>query len=340
LYTDTNGLTELRHPLDRDLAEQPYSEGFIRLLKSAAITMDELDILTRSLQNREVIGGIGIFRAERCDSNLLGFAGDIAQQVVGVDCCVIYCVQEYGVKLSVRSGVRQVAANELAQFVCREVGSGGGSVEKAGGFMGPAELGNRDVHAYLRERVALYNRYYDSIQDDMGLPFFAGMAKYRQRALPRGFVRLSDIYPVGTRVTLRTRDRDTAYTVEGDTLLLIDEKGDVQPISKANFDVEYTPRDDAYYPDSDYAPVIVNQMTHERSPLFAYTRTCLPTGEKHVRAMELSRAVKLFSRREPDKYVTAEPGDWVVAGDNKDSIIVGGSRFWEMYEDEGGYNSL
>jgi nanoRNase/pAp phosphatase (c-di-AMP/oligoRNAs hydrolase) len=135
LFTDTNGLSELRHPLDRDLADIPNDAGLIRKLKNSAITVEELDIIGETLRNRESFGGIGLFRAQPCDANLLGFTSDIAQQVVRMDCCVVYCLQPHGVKLSVRSSAREIMASEIAEFLCREAGSGGGNIEKAGGFL-------------------------------------------------------------------------------------------------------------------------------------------------------------------------------------------------------------
>jgi phosphoglycolate phosphatase len=335
LYTDTNGLSELRHPLDRDLAEQPYDVGFIRVLKNASISMEELDIMARSLQKREMIGEIGLFCADRCDANLLGFASDIAQQVVGVNACVVYCVQEHGVKLSVRACTREIMASELADFICREAGSGGGAAEKAGGYMSLAALAEKATPPgeYVRERIREYARHYELIYAADNAIDFAGMKPYKKQATPVAYMSIADVFPVGTKITVRTQSGDSDGIVDRNTVLMISADSSLYPITRQRFEAGYDVLGNAFYPAAGYTPVIVNRHTQERHSVFAYARTCIPKDEKPIRAIQLTRAVKLFSRWDTDRYTTGEQGDWLTAtdGDYDNCVLVKAEEFAEMY---------
>lgn len=52
-----------------------------------------------------------------------------------MDTCLVYSVLPFGIKLSVRSCIKEVKASELAEFITAGIGSGGGHLEKAGGFI-------------------------------------------------------------------------------------------------------------------------------------------------------------------------------------------------------------
>jgi phosphoglycolate phosphatase len=90
LFTDTNGLSELRHPLDRDLEDIPFDKALVKKLKNATITMSELSIVSGALNKYEMAENIGLFKADPCDPNILGFSSDIAMQVDSLDACVLF----------------------------------------------------------------------------------------------------------------------------------------------------------------------------------------------------------------------------------------------------------
>ena len=48
---------------------------------------------------------------------------------------LVYSVLKYGVKYSVRSDTPEVRADELASYIARDLGHGGGHMDKAGGFI-------------------------------------------------------------------------------------------------------------------------------------------------------------------------------------------------------------
>ena len=66
---------------------------------------------------------------------MLGLISDFLLQVAGVNTCVVYNEDSGGYKFSVRSCIREVNASELSDYLSEGIGSGGGHVEKAGGYI-------------------------------------------------------------------------------------------------------------------------------------------------------------------------------------------------------------
>jgi phosphoglycolate phosphatase len=338
LFTDSNGLSELRHPLDRDLAELPIDIGLIRKLKNSAITAEELDIISRTLCEREMVGNIGLFRSEPCDSNLLGFIGDIAQQVVNMDCCVIYCRQQQGLKLSIRSSAREIMANEIAEFLCRSVGSGGGNIEKAGGFMnlkGIAAVSEAvQPEEYLKNRVFAYLDNYDLIYAGDNAIRFDEMPLYKKLPNPVKYAKSIDIFPGGTKISVRTLEGDIDTIVSKEIYLMIGIKGEVYPILREKFDAGYIVSDVPYKEKLEYTPAILSRVTGERKEVLFFANTCMPKNSKLVRAKELEKDTKIFTYWDSEKYFYGTHGDWLVADEGafNDCYIVRRDIFADSYE--------
>ncbi len=337
LYTDTNGLSELRHPLDRDLADLPNDAGLIRKLKNSAITSDELDIIGEALRVKEIIGNIGLFRAQPCDANLLGFTSDIAQQVVHMDCCVVYCLQPFGMKLSVRSSAREIMASEIAEYLCRGAGSGGGSVEKAGGFMslkGMAEAsGGLDPEEYLKNRVREYLGNYDHIYAGKHSIDFGAMPLYKKLPVRVGYAKSTDVFPAGAKITIRTLEGDVDTVTDNNIYLMIGVKGEVYPIKKARFEASYSAFEQPFAANTEYIPAVINRYSGERKEIIGCARGCIPSDEKLVRAKALAKPTKVFTEWDTEKYYSGGPGDWLVANDGvfDDCYIVRRDIFEESY---------
>ena len=339
LYTDTNGLSELRHPLDRDLAELPHDAGLIRKLKNAAITLDELDIIGETLREREIIRNIALFRAAPCDGNLLGFAGDIARQVAQIDCCIVYCRQRHGLKLSILSCAREIMAGEIAGFLCRDVGSGGGNIEKAGGFMSFAKIAEADGTAspedYLRKRVTAYLDNYDLIYAADGTDF-ASMPLYKKLPRPVGFAPSTDIFPAGAKITVRTLEGDVDTVTCEEIYLMVGVLCEVYPILRKRFEDDYRILGEPYGKESEYAPAILDRLTGERRGILPFTKTCVPKESKLVRARELEKDAKVFTRWDTDSYFYGGPGDYLAANedDYADCYVVRRDIFLSTYEEQ------
>jgi phosphoglycolate phosphatase len=339
LFTDTNGFSELRHPLDRDLAELPYDPALIRKLNNSSVTGEELAIIGAALKGGEIIENISVFRAEPCDPNLLGFASDIAKQVVGIDSCVVYCEQPpHGLKLSVRSCAREIMADELAAFLCRDAGSGGGNLEKAGGFLNfkrIAEIsGGLSADLYLKQRIRDYLAHYEHIHTGNHGVGFETFPLYRKRARVVGFAKSADIFKEKTKITIRTLEGDVDAVSGDDIYLMIGILGEVYPILRKKFEKSYAVTDAPYAEPLEYAPAVMDRLTGERRSILPFARACLPRDEKLVRAAPLKRDTKVFSYWDPEKYFHGTKGDFLVAneGDYGDCYIVRSNIFEKSYE--------
>ena len=338
LFTDTNGLAELRHPLDRDLAELPNDTGMIRKLKNAAITAEELDIVGRALGARKTFDTIGLLRADPCDANLLGFTSDIAQQVAQMDCCVVYSPQRFGIKLSIRCSAREIMASEIAGFLCQEAGSGGGNVEKAGGFIGLDKLKEKypdiDPIEYLENRIKIYLENYDLVYAGNNDIDFASMPLYKKLPRPVGYATSTDIFPAKTKITIRTLEGDVDTITADNICLMIGVQGEVWPIKRERLETSYNLIDEPYRENAEYTPSIINRLSGDRKEILPFAKVCIPSAQKTVRAKKLVKDTKVFTSWDTEKYYFGTVNDYLVANDDSydDCYIVRSDVFLETYE--------
>ena len=138
LYTDTGNFEEIYHEKDMELRNSiKYDNGLITRLRNANISIEELETagaaLLRCDYNEQY--RFAVVKAGPCDPNVLGLISDMVLEVDAIDVCLVFSVLSNGVKLSVRSCNEEIKANELAAKICMDIGSGGGHVVKAGGFI-------------------------------------------------------------------------------------------------------------------------------------------------------------------------------------------------------------
>lgn len=153
LFTDTGGLEVIYHEKDMELRDNAkYDEVLITKLRNANISIEELETagaaLLRCDYNEQY--RFAVVKSGPCDPNVLGLISDIVLEVDAVDVCVVFAIQQNGIKLSVRSCLEDIKANELAAKLCMGLGSGGGHYVKAGGFM-QMNLLTRAYEVYCRK---------------------------------------------------------------------------------------------------------------------------------------------------------------------------------------------
>lgn len=154
LYTDTGEFTEITHSLDRDLRDEAdFDNTIVAKFRNANMSLEELDIAATALLGRDYIEEyrLAIVKAGACDPNVLGIISDFVLEVDAIDICMVFSVIKNGVKLSFRSCIKEVSASEMAQEVCRDIGSGGGHYYKAGGFI-PMDLLINSYNVYCKEK--------------------------------------------------------------------------------------------------------------------------------------------------------------------------------------------
>ena len=138
LYKDTGNFETIYEEKDIQLKEEAaFDYGLIQRLKNANISIEELETagaaLLRCDYNEQY--RFAVVKAGACDPNVLGLISDMVLEVDAIDVCVVFNLQQHGVKLSVRSCDEHIPANELAGKLCKGIGSGGGHDMKAGGFL-------------------------------------------------------------------------------------------------------------------------------------------------------------------------------------------------------------
>lgn len=355
LMTDTNGFAEISHPLDKDLRDTArFSKDLITRYRNANISLEELEIAGAALMQHEYNEDyrFAVVKAAPCDPNVLGIISDLLLEVDAVDICLVFCLSGAGVKLSVRSCVKEVKANELADEICRGVGSGGGHFVKAGGYIrlgllnkayleycerkgihprmelspdGKAEnLSGSAMKSFLVTRMKdyfenseiIYAREYDVDMD--------GMETYRGKPIMLGYVRGGDLFPLGTAVTIRTFQEDIDTVIEEDTVFTIGIKGEVYLEKETSFLEKHHIYKQPYeLTKAEYQPTIRATETGEIVVPLKYAKICIPYEQKRVRARQLDHTVKVFTLWDESRYVLGRPGDYLlVHGDNPHDITV------------------
>jgi phosphoglycolate phosphatase len=335
LFSATNGLSELRHPLDRDLADINIDKALIKKLNDAALTIKELRIVaatldsSRRIENQKINKRVALFKAEDfCTQDVLAFTCDVARKVDILDACIVYCLMGDYIRIAVRSSVREIMASEFAEFICAGIGNGGGNIEMANGFFKADE-------DYFIQKVRDYLDNYEFIYAGKSPVDFASMKRYRKKAIPIGFAKIEDMFKDGWPVTVRTLEGDIDLRASKDVYVMIGIVGEVYPILREKFEKNYEILDAPYNLKTEYSPEIINKITGEKLSLLAHAHTCLPKGEKIVRAVPVDKPTKVFSYWDTEKYFSAKPGDFLAANENdlQDCYVVNKQIFFDSYEE-------
>lgn len=348
LLTDTNNFAEISHPLDKDLRDDAvFDRSLIVRFRNANLSLRELEIAGAALMNYHYHEDYhyAVAMAEPCDPNILGMISDLMLEVDTVDTCLVYSVQPFGVKLSVRSCVKEVKASELAAFVTQGVGSGGGHLEKAGGFIQMELLKKEIPHSceapdgqaienFLKERL---DSYFDNIQIIYAKDYnidISGMAAYKKKKLPVGYVEADQVFPVGVKICIRTLEGDLDVQIDRDLYIMIGIQGEVYPNDRAKFERSYNRLDTPYSFAGEYAPVVRDVLEGKNVSLIPHAKTCVPSGEVHIYAAPLEHCVKVFTAWDEEKYMLGKEGDYLAVrtDDLHDIYIIEGSIFHKTYE--------
>ena len=125
LYTDTGSLSEVSHPLDRDMLDTlKYDATLIRKLRHMNISLGEAKIAGQAMLGVEYheVHRYALLESEPCDPNILGLIS-FYLAVDSVDVCMVFSVLKNGIKFSIRSCVPEVCANELATYISKDIGA-------------------------------------------------------------------------------------------------------------------------------------------------------------------------------------------------------------------------
>lgn len=348
LYTDTNQFSEIYNPLDMDMREAvPCEKTLITLFRNSNLSLQEMEIagvaMIRYIYNDDY--RYAIIKSKPCDPNILGLISDFLIQVAEVDICAVYNDLKDGYKFSVRSCVKEVQANELAAFIADGVGSGGGHLEKAGGFISKTLYENAypTLHseAFFSQRLNDYFDYCEIIYAEEYEIDLSDMKTYVKKQVPMGYLEATDILPVGTPITIRTLEGDVDMTVEPDLIIMIGIKGEVYPNHRDKFERSYVVTDKLYCTDelhahnnTLYQPTVHNRETGEVMQLADYAKICIASGGTYIYARELTGRVKVFTAWDREKYMLGRAGDYLAVrcDDKHDIYVVEQDIFYKTYD--------
>lgn len=325
LYTDTNGMTELNSPVDRDIRDQTaYDRSMISLLVNSnisvedmAITSDALNKITYDKKMRFAISS-----ASACDPNILGLINDIILQVDTVDESMVWCRVPNGIKISVRSCVKENSASELAGYICSGIGSGGGHRNKAGGFISGqcVDLADDEAVAFFERKISEYLDSYEIIYADRYETDITEYDEYEKCTYEMGFIPGTEIFPEGSVITVRSIEGDMEFTISDDVYIMVDE-GNAYPIRKQKFLASYSPSETIFNIDCEYIPKAYSKNDGSYKLLDTARRcTARPIT---IMAKKLTRKTKLFTSWDNINYMSGNEGDYLICSpENKNDLYI------------------
>ena len=364
LYMDTNRMQELRHPMDRDLRdclESVCDQGKLFRFQNCNLSLNELRLTGQALSGYDYYEysqghGFAIVGAEECDPNVLGIISDMLVEVDIIDVCVVYCMLTEGVKLSIRSCVRETKANELAGFLAEGLGNGGGHIRKSGGFLEKDALSAeyRRLYGYnptqlkmaarriISARMEQYFLNQDIIHPGAAdTPDLSAEPFYRKKRLMIGYVRATDIYPAGTQVEVRMLEGDQNFFIEEDTYFIIGAEGEVYINKEDVFRANNEMLDAPYQFRGEYAPLIHRAVRRKgldtqelaSKSLKDYAKACITKPGRRIHARRLERTTKVVIPW-GDSYLLGLPGDYLAVreDDPTDIYIIKKHIFEKTYE--------
>lgn len=341
LYMDSDHMSEIGHPLERDMEDfLKYDKELINRLKHANFSADELIVAGNAITNTVNIKKYrtAIVHSKPCDPNILGVIGDFVIQVDTIDVCITYNECSGGCKLSVRSCSAEIAAGEIAEFLTADIGSGGGHLDKAGGFIGLDSFKKRypgkTLEEYLNEKIDEYYHGFDVIRYNDKSCVFDNMERYRKKKSIFGFIKSTDLFKAGTECKIRTADGDVFIMSGSDIYIMIGGGGEIYPIQKEIFDMKYTPSDVPYTYDFEYAPSVINTLEGRSYELLPYARQCMSQPGATVFARPLTRYTKVFTKWDYEGYMIGNEGDMLCCteGTQDDIYITDREVFEKLYE--------
>lgn len=331
LFMDSNELSEVRHPLERDMLDfLKIDEQLLNRVTHANFTLEEFETAGMAMlrYNYNEKKRLAIIKAKPCDPNILGLVGDFVLQVDSIDVCIIFNELPEGYKLSVRSCSPEVTANDMAEYLVKDIGSGGGHLDKAGGFISRGKYGeiygNMGIDTYIFSRAEAYYDSCDVIHAGEGIQDTEGFALYRKISGVYGYAKTLDFLAPQTECKIRTYEGDVAVRASEDIYVMIGLMGEVYPIQRDKFEQKYQPRDAAFCQEFEYAPSVVDTAMSKKYELLPYARECTRKEESYIYAKQLEIPAKVFSKWNYEKYMYGDAGDYICYSpeDNTDIYIV------------------
>ncbi len=139
LRVDTANLTRGVSPLDMDMfykMSELGDSGLISSLGNNTIHYNELSAYAHAINSIKVYDDVSFANAGiECPETLIASVSDFMLSLVEVRFSIVYSVRKNGIKLSVRNEKPELDGGKIAYNALMGLGSGGGHVTMAGGFV-------------------------------------------------------------------------------------------------------------------------------------------------------------------------------------------------------------
>lgn len=338
LYTDTNGFAELTHPMDKDLRdESKWDRAILRTLLNANLSIEEMSIAGNALIHHDYDEEhhFAVVKSEPCDPNILGIISDLVLSVDKVETCLVYSILPFGIKISIRSCVPTTKASDLAAYLCKGVGNGGGHLDKAGGFIQKELLGDVNPEEFLANRMKYYFANSEVIYAASYEADIPSMKEYEKLPIKLGYVKATDVAAVGTKINIRTLEGDFELDVAEDLYIIIGIAGEIYPNREEKFFRSYRQVEDPYIFDGEYPPTIKDVDEAKSIDLVQHAKTCITTGTTHIFAKPIDHITKIFTAWDKEKYMLGNPGDYLAVrtDDYHDAYIIEKNIFAKTYKE-------
>ena len=255
---------------------------------------------------------------------MLGLISDFLLQVAGVNTCVVYNEDSGGYKFSVRSCIREVNASELSDYLSEGIGSGGGHVEKAGGYISmklyEEKYPTLHSEAYFNNRMTQYFDNFEIVYaKERKFPVTEGK-KYRRRKELLACLEAADLAELGNVVSIRTEDGTMDIDTRQDRYFTLERTGELHPVPAERFhrilELCELPLPEEYCSHMGYIPRVKDGRDGSNHLLTEYVRMSMPADAFCIYALELKRGVKIFPIWDEDTYMTGRAGDYLVASED------------------------
>ena len=327
LFMDTNQFSELSNPVDMDMRESlNFDKNQVSLFRNSNISLKELEIagvaMLRCNYNDDY--QFAVIHSQPCDPNVLGLISDFLLQVAGVNTCAVYNEDSGGYKFSVRSCIREVNASELSDYLSEGIGSGGGHVEKAGGYISmklyEEKYPTLHSEAYFNNRMT---QYFDNFAivyaKERMFPVEEGR-KYRRRKAPLACLKASDLSELGKIVSVRTQNGTMDIDTGKGGYFTLEQSGELHLVSEKRFgrilEMSDLSLPEDYCSNIGYIPRVKDGRDGSNHLLTEYVHMSMPTDAFCIYARKLEQGVKVFPVWDEDTYMTGRAGDYLAASED------------------------
>ncbi|SEP91969.1 DHHA1 domain-containing protein [Lachnospiraceae bacterium RM5] len=139
LKVDTNNLSRGVSNLDLNVFYTLYNIAdmkFINSLELSTIEFEDLNSYANALKSIKVYDNISFANTgNHCPEPLIASISDFMMLIAGVNICIVYSIKVDGIKISIRCDDPKFDAGKLTTLALNGIGSGGGHMEMAGGFV-------------------------------------------------------------------------------------------------------------------------------------------------------------------------------------------------------------